>query len=186
MKDHLDEAKETLRRTAALFLILWLISAVTDFLGVYEYEVEFLQLAVGFYLLSRIPTAFRERYSAGKKFEKFFTNLGWPLVGLWIAFKIVRWIGWFGLLEIGVDIDYLLVAGVVCLFIGYTAKSFRYKAGYWAMRGRKIAEKWAREKTKRFPKRKYNGLRRKLDEDYVEDRIPREEYLERKKELEGE
>ncbi len=134
MRDRLDEAKETLGRIAALFLILWLISAVTDFLGTYEYEVEFLQLAVGFYLLSRIPTAFRKRYSAGKKFQKVFTNLGWPLIGLWIAFKIVRWIGWFGALEIGVDINYVLVAGIVCLLIGYAAKSFRYKAGYWAVR----------------------------------------------------
>ena len=133
MKDRLDEAKDTLGGIAALFLILWLVTVFTDFLGRFEYEVEFLQLAVGFHVLSRIPTAFRKRYSTGKKFQKFFTNIGWPLVGLWIAFKIFRWIGWFGEMEIGIPIDYLLLAGAICLLIGYAAKSFRYRAGFWAL-----------------------------------------------------
>lgn len=134
MKDQLDTAKETLGRIAAVFLILWFIAAVTKIMGKYEYEVEFLQLAVGFYLLSRVPTAFRRRYSASKKIQKFFTNLGWPLIGLWIAFKVCRWIGWFGAMKIGINIDYLVVTGIFFLLIGYAAKSLRYKAGYWAAR----------------------------------------------------
>lgn len=134
MKDQLDHAKETLGRIAAVFLILWFIAAVTNIMGKYEYEVEFLQLAVGFYLLSRVPTAFRKRYTAGKKVQKFFTNVGWPLIGLWIAFKIFRWIDWFGAMDIGIEIDYLLVTGIIFLLIGYAAKSLRYKAGYWAAR----------------------------------------------------
>ncbi len=134
MKDRLNEAKETLSRIGALFLILWFIAAVTDLLGRYEYEVEFLQLAVGFYLLSRVPTAFRPHYSTGRKFQKLFTNLGWPLVGLWVAFKIFRWIGWFGDMDIGIEIEYLLVTGFIFLLIGYGAQSLRRKAGYWAAR----------------------------------------------------
>jgi hypothetical protein len=134
MKDQLDVAKNTLGRIAAVFLILWFISAVTNILGKYEYEVEFLQIAVGFYLLSRVPTAFRRRYTTGRKVQKFFTNVGWPLIGLWIAFTIFRWIGWFGAMEIEVEIDYLLVAGIIFLLIGYAVKSLRYKAGYWAVR----------------------------------------------------
>jgi hypothetical protein len=134
MKDQLDVARDTLGRIAAVFLILWFISAVTNVLGRYEYEVEFLQIAVGFYLLSRVPTAFRRRYTAGRKVQKFFTNVGWPLIGLWIAFKIFRWIGWFGAMDIEVEIDYLLVAGIVFLLIGYAVKSMRHKAGYWAAR----------------------------------------------------
>lgn len=134
MKDYLDSAKDTLGRVAAVFLILWFIAAVTDWMGQYEYEVEFLQLAVGIYLLSRVPTAFKKKYSAGRKIQKFFTNLGWPLVGLWIAFNVFRWIGWFGAMEIRVDIDYFLVVGIVFLLIGHAVKSLRYKAGYWAAR----------------------------------------------------
>ena len=134
MRDDWDRAKSTLSGIAALFLILWFISAVTDLIGQYEYEVEFLQLAVGFYLLSRIPTAFRERYTARKKIQKFFYNLGWPLVGLWVGFRIFRWIGWFGPMEIEVNIDYFLVAGIILLLIGYAVKSSRQKARYWAAR----------------------------------------------------
>jgi hypothetical protein len=134
MKDRLDAAKDTLGRIAALFLILWFITAVTDILGDYEYEVEFLQVAVGFHLLSRIPTAFKSRYTTGKKVQKLFTNVGWSLIGLWIAFIIFRWIGWFGAMEIGVNIDYFLVAGAILLLLGYAAKSLRYKAKYWAAR----------------------------------------------------
>ena len=134
MKDQLDSAQETLGRVAAVFLILWLITVWTDIMGKYEYEVAFLQLTIGFHLLSRVPTAFRRRYPTGKKIEKFFTNLGWPLVGLWVVFKICRWIGWFGAMEIGLNIDYLLVTGIVMLLMGYGAKSMRYKAGFWAAR----------------------------------------------------
>ncbi len=134
MKDQLDTARNTLWRIGVLFVVLWFIAAVTDLMGVYEYEVEFLQLAVGFYLLSRVPTAFRKRYSAGKRVQKFFTNLGWPLIGLWVAFKILRWIGWFGSMEIGIEIDYLLAVGIIFLVIGYAVKSLRYRTGYWAAR----------------------------------------------------
>jgi hypothetical protein len=139
MKDQLDRARETLSRIAAFFLILWFITAVTDLLGKYEYEMEFLLLAVVFYLLSRVPTAFRRRYSTGKKIEKCFTNVGWPLIGLWIGFNIFRWIGWFGPMEIGtqdivVDIDYFLAFGILLVLVGYAAKSLHRKAGYWALR----------------------------------------------------
>ncbi len=134
MRDRLDEAKSTLERVGALFLLLWFISAVTDILGNYEYEVEFLQLAVGFFLLSSVPTAFRPGYSPGKKVQKLFTNVGWPLVGFWILFKVMRWIGWFGAMDIEVNIDYLLVTGIILLLMGYAAKSLRLKTGYWAAR----------------------------------------------------
>lgn len=134
MKDQLDVAKETLGRVAALFLVLWFISAVTDLMGKYEFEVQFLQLAVGFFLLSQIPTSLRRHYSAGKKVQEFFTNLGWPLVGLWILFTFFRWVGWFGAMEIGIDIKYLLAAGILLLLIGYSAKSARSKSAYWAAR----------------------------------------------------
>jgi hypothetical protein len=123
-----------LGRIAGLFVILWFIAAVTDLLGRYDYEVEFLQVAVGFYLLSRIPTAFRTRYTTGKKVQKFFTNLGWPLIGLWIAFSILRWIGWFGEMELGVDIIYFLVGGIFLVVTGHAAKSARHKSPYWAAR----------------------------------------------------
>ncbi len=134
MKDQLRQAEKTLGRVAAVFLILWFIGVVTDIMGRYEYELQFLQLAVGFYLLSKIPTAFRHQYTTGKKVQKFFTKIGWPLIGLWIAFKIFRWIGWFGAMEIGVDIDYFLVVGFIFLLIGHGVKSVRHKAGYWAVR----------------------------------------------------
>lgn len=134
MKDQLDVAKETLGRIAGLFAILWFIAAVTDILGAYDYEIEFLQLAVGFHILSRIPTAFRKRYTAGKKVQKVLTNIGWPLIGLWILFSILRWIGWFGDLEIGVDINYFLAAGIFLVVIGYAVKSARQKSPFWAAR----------------------------------------------------
>jgi hypothetical protein len=134
MKDNLETARDVLNRIAAVFVILWLIAAVTKILGPYGYETEFLQVAVGFHLLSRIPTAFRSRYSTGKKIQKFFTNLGWPLIGLWIMFNVLRWIGWFGEMNVGFDIDYFLGAGVILLLIGYAVKALRHKAGYWAAR----------------------------------------------------
>ncbi|MBU7033802.1 MAG: hypothetical protein HXS49_01350 [Theionarchaea archaeon] len=134
MKDNLETIGDMLGRIAAVFVILWLVAAVTDILGTYEYEVEFLQVAVGFHLLSRIPPAFKSRYSTGKKVQKFFTNLGWPLAGLWIGFKILRWIGWFGAMEVGFNIDYFLAAGIIMLLMGYAVKALRHKAGYWAAR----------------------------------------------------
>jgi hypothetical protein len=134
MKDQLDTAKETLGGISALFAILWFIAALTSILGRFDYEVEFLQLAVGFHLLSRIPTAFRKRYSATKKLQKLFTNIGWPLIGIWILFSILRWIGWFGEMEIGVDINYFLAGGFFLVVIGHAVKAARQKSPYWAAR----------------------------------------------------
>lgn len=136
MKSQAKMAKDVFWRVGVVFLILWLIAQFTGLLGEYgpQYTTLFLQLTVAFYLLSRVPTAFRSRYTTGRKIQKVFTNVGWPLIGLWIIFNVVRWLGWFGEMDIGIDINYFLLAGIILLLIGYAVKSIRRKAGYWAAR----------------------------------------------------
>jgi hypothetical protein len=136
MKSQANMAKDTFWRVGAVFLILWLIAHFTGLLGEYgtKYETLFLQLTVAFYVLSRIPTAFRSRYTTGRKIQKLFNNVGGPLIGLWLTFIIVRWLGWFGDMDIGIDINYFLLSGIILLLIGYSVKSMRHKAGYWAAR----------------------------------------------------
>jgi ABC-type antimicrobial peptide transport system permease subunit len=118
MKNNSESAKRVLERIAVVFFILWFIAAVTDLLGTYEYEIEFLQFAVVFLLFSRIPAAFRKSFSYRYKLKRVFLNLGLTLVGLWAAFKVLRWIGWFGTMEVGVNIDYMLITGIISLLAG--------------------------------------------------------------------
>ena len=118
MRDSLEATQGILTRIALIFFILWVIAVLTDFLGRYEYEANFLQLAIFLLLLSQIPAAFKEGYSYGEKFKKLFQNLGLVLVGLWCAFKVFRWVGWFGPMEVGVNIDYFLIGGIISFLAG--------------------------------------------------------------------
>lgn len=133
-RTRLDVVGRILERVAAAFFLLWIIAAVTDVLGRYEYETEFLQCAVGLYLLSRALPVFSRQYSAGRKIQVLLTRLGWPLVGLWALFEVLRWSGWVGTVEIGVDIGYFLVIGGVFLVMGYTVKSVRVMRKHWILR----------------------------------------------------
>ena len=124
--------KSVLERIAAAFFLLWIIAAVTDLLV--EYEVEFLQCAVGIYLISQILSVFEPEYTPGKKIQKFFTSLGWPLIGFWAVFTLLEWSRWVGPVEIGIDIDYFLVIGVIFLVLGYTIAFFRSAARFGIVR----------------------------------------------------
>lgn len=124
-RTRLNMAGYILKGVAAVFFLLWLIAVMTDLLGEYQYEMQFLQCAVGVYLGSQILPAFKKQ-PAGRKIQVFFINVGWPLIGLWAAFMILRWAGWFGPMEIGIDIDFFLVTGVIFLLVGYVIKFLRF------------------------------------------------------------
>lgn len=138
MRDSLEAAQKILVRTAAIFSILWVIAASTDLLGRYEHEQEFLQLAVLFLMISRIPAAFKAGYSYGEKFKKLSQYLGLVLMGLWCTFRVLRWVGWFGPVEIGVNIDYLLIGGIIAFLAGGIFEAL-YKLGISAIRKWKSA-----------------------------------------------
>lgn len=129
-----DVAKAILEGVAAVFLILWFTAAVTDLLGEYGYEEQFLQCSVGMYLFSQMIPALKQDYSTGRKVQEFLINVGWPLIGLWVVVTVLRYTGYVGAVEVGIDIDYFLVTGIIFLLMGYTIRSIRYIKEHWNLR----------------------------------------------------
>ena len=162
MRDSLEAAQKILVRTSAIFSILWVIAALTDLLGRYEHEQEFLQLAVLFLMISRIPAAFKAAYSYGEKFKKLFQYLGLVLVGLWCTFRVLRWVGWFGPVEIGVNIDYLLIGGIITFLAGGIFEGL-HKLGISAIRKWKSATpKTPKTKSVRCPQ-----CRKRIEKNWI-------------------
>lgn len=131
-RTRVDMAAFALRVVAVVFVFLWLITVITDLLGGY-YEIQFLQLAVGIFLLSQVLPAFKREYSTGRKIQELLIKVGWPLLGLWIVFTALRYSRFVGTMEIGIDIGYFLAAGAVCLLLGYTVKFMRFIKERWTL-----------------------------------------------------
>lgn len=125
-------ARYALKALTVLFLLLWLCAVFADFM--WEYEVEFLQMTIAFFLFAQIASVFKEEYSRGRTVQEFFTTGGWSLLGVWLVFKVLKWVGWFGAMEVGIDIDRFLVPGVAFLLLGYTIVVARYLAGWGVQR----------------------------------------------------
>jgi hypothetical protein len=132
-RTRLDVVGYILVGVAAIFFLLWLIGTVTDLLGEYEYEKEVLQLAVGLYLLGRVVPAFKKQYSPGRKVQEVLTRSGWSCIVVWAVFRLLRWTGWVGAMDIGVAVDYFVMTGLIVLLIGYTAKFLRTLRRHWVL-----------------------------------------------------
>ncbi|MGC1120230.1 MAG: zinc ribbon domain-containing protein [Candidatus Methanofastidiosia archaeon] len=117
IKDRISLLKEALERTAAIFFILWIVAAFTNFLGKFEYESQFLQFGIVIFLLSRLSLAFRQGYSPGERLRTFFSNLGWTTLGLWIVLGLLYWATYA---YVGFGIDILFSIGIVSLIGGGT------------------------------------------------------------------
>lgn len=111
-------AGEILKRIAIVFLILWFIAVFTGLLGKFEYEREFLLFALVFFLLSQIPAAFSGSTPYPQKLRKLMRNPGFTLMGVWVVFMVFRWLGWFGPMDVGFDVNYMLAAGIVFIATG--------------------------------------------------------------------
>lgn len=52
-------------------------------------------------------------HPSGENLKKYFSKVGWVLVGLWAAFKVLYWVDFY--IEVGMNINYVLVVGIMCL-----------------------------------------------------------------------
>jgi hypothetical protein len=132
-KDRISITRYILVGAAALFFVLWLLSAVTDLLGDYGYEVAFLQCSVAMYVISGAVPALNKEYSTGKKIQEVLIGAGWSLISVWIVFTVLRYSNLVGPMDIGIALGYVLAAGIAGLLVGYTMRFVQYIREHWTV-----------------------------------------------------
>ena len=118
-------AQRALEVVSFLFFLLW-FGAALDMGDIGdEYEMRFLQSAVGIFLFSQVLPALRQ-YSTTRKIEVFFTRVGWALAVIYIGFSILPWTGLVGEVDSGINVFYFAVTALAFLLVGYLLKFGRF------------------------------------------------------------
>ena len=120
-------------RIGWVFFILWMISHFVDILGRYEYEREFLILAIAFWAIGGLVSGARKKGGMNRKVKSGLRKCAGTLAGLWVLLLI------FDALDLvggpwGTQKHYVLIAGLVALSASFAVQAFERKKNMWQVR----------------------------------------------------